>query len=152
MPAHEPDGATTKSQGANVAITCSAISRVVARSPELKAGWPQQLCGGTSTVQPASSKSFTAAKPTDGRIMSTRQVTNRPTRLSGSAIDAPRQVLLIGDIGGKGLIPQVNAADHRQDSVPFQCYHHAMAIVRWVLIIGVCGYALVVAVLYFAQR
>ena len=27
-----------------------------------------------------------------------------------------------------------------------------MAIVRWVLIIGVCGYALVVAVLYFAQR
>jgi fermentation-respiration switch protein FrsA (DUF1100 family) len=60
--------------------------------------------------------------------------------------------LLIGDIGGKGLIPQVNAADRRQDSVPFQCYHRAMAIVRWVLIIGVCGYALVVAVLYFAQR
>jgi fermentation-respiration switch protein FrsA (DUF1100 family) len=27
-----------------------------------------------------------------------------------------------------------------------------MAILRWVLIIGVCGYALVVAVLYFAQR
>src|SRR5262245_39503753 len=61
-------------------MTCSAICRVVARSPELNAGWPQQVCVGTSTVQPASSSSFTAAKPTAGRIRSTRQVTNRPTR------------------------------------------------------------------------
>ena len=36
---------------------------------------------GTTTLQPASSSSFTAAKPTLGRIRSTRQVTNRPTRL-----------------------------------------------------------------------
>src|SRR6185503_3010248 len=56
------------------------MARVVARSPELNAGWPQQLCVGTSTVQPASSSSLTAAKPTDGRIRSTRQVTKRPTR------------------------------------------------------------------------
>src|SRR5437868_6483741 len=56
------------------------MARVVARSPELNAGWPQQVCVGTSTVQPASSRSLTDAKPTDGRIRSTRQVTNRPTR------------------------------------------------------------------------
>src|SRR6202035_1820432 len=61
------------------------MSRVVARSPELKAGWPQQLCGGTSTLQPASSRSFAAAKPTEGRIRSTRQVTNSPTRLVSRA-------------------------------------------------------------------
>src|SRR5262249_18452602 len=42
--------------------------------------------------------------------------------------------------------------DRSQDSVPFQCYHQAMTIVKWALIIGVCGYVLVVAVLYFAQR
>src|SRR6185312_12376861 len=65
------------------------MARVVARSPELKAGWPQQDWRGTSTIQPASSSSFAAAKPTDGRIMSTRQVTKRPTRLAGSAIEAP---------------------------------------------------------------
>ena len=35
---------------------------------------------GTSTAQPASSISFTAAKPTVGRNRSTRQVTNNPTR------------------------------------------------------------------------
>src|ERR1700686_4404150 len=81
MPAQEPDGATTKSKGAKASIACSAMSRLVARSPELKAGWPQQLCGGTCTVQPASSRSFAAAKPTDGRIRSTRQVTNSPTCL-----------------------------------------------------------------------
>src|ERR1043166_6388678 len=57
------------------------MSRVVLRSPELNAGWPQQVCIGTSTVQPASSSSFTAAKPTAGRIRSTRQVTNSPTRV-----------------------------------------------------------------------
>src|SRR5688572_10359283 len=58
----------------------SARSRAVPRSPELYAGCPQQVCTGTSTVQPASSRSFTAAKPTDGRIRSTRQVTKSPTR------------------------------------------------------------------------
>src|ERR1700680_2565550 len=87
MPAQEPDGATTKSKGANASIVCSAMSRLVARSPELKAGWPQQLCGGTCTLQPASSRSFTAARPTDGRIRSTRQVTNSPPwRVSRVAI------------------------------------------------------------------
>src|SRR5262245_49489468 len=86
------------------------MARAFRRSPELKAGWPQQVWRGTSTVQPASSSSFTAANPIDGRIRSTRQVTNRPMRLPGSAIDAPRRVLLFGDLGGKGLIPQANAA------------------------------------------
>src|SRR5580692_6761010 len=89
MPAQEPDGATTKSKGAKTSMICAAISRLVARSPELNAGWPQQVCGGTSTVQPASSKSLTAAKPTDGRNRSTRQVTNSPTcRFSRSAISS----------------------------------------------------------------
>src|SRR5579871_1969952 len=89
MPAQEPDGATTWSQDANAVITWAAISCAVGRSPALKAGWPQQLCGGTSTTQPASSSSFAAAKPTEGRIRSTRQVTNSPTRLvCGAAIEA----------------------------------------------------------------
>src|ERR1700686_2626545 len=86
MPAQEPDGATTKSKGAKASIACLAMSRLVARSPELKAGWPQQLCGGTCTLQPASSRSFTAAKPTDGRIRSTRQVTNSPTCLVARSV------------------------------------------------------------------
>src|SRR5689334_8703188 len=81
MPAHEPDGVTTASNPSKASITCRAMARVVARSPELYAGWPQQTCsGGTSTVQPASSRSFTAAKPTDGRNRSTRQVTKSATR------------------------------------------------------------------------
>ena len=51
-----------------------AVSRV---SPLLKAGWPQQVCAcGTSTRQPASRSNFRAAKPTLGRIASTKQVTN----------------------------------------------------------------------------
>src|ERR1041385_7996443 len=62
------------------------MARAVRRSPELKAGWPQHACVGTATVQPASSRSLTAAKPTDGRIRSTRQVTNSATRLAGSAM------------------------------------------------------------------
>src|SRR5258706_13960051 len=68
------------------------MARALRRSPELKAGCPQQDWGGTATVQPASSKSFTAAKPTDGRIRSTRQVTKRPTRLAGSAIRIPERL------------------------------------------------------------
>src|SRR5262249_8566892 len=68
------------------------MSRAVLRSPELKAGWPQQVCGGTSTVQPASSNSLTAAKPTDGGTRSTRQVTNRPTRF-GCCCDAVRSAI-----------------------------------------------------------
>src|SRR5216684_1245564 len=108
MPAHEPDGATTLSYGAKASITCAAMSRVVARSPELKAGWPQQLCSGTSTVQPASSRSFAAAKPTEGRIRSTRQVTNSPTRLAmGSAIKQLQWAQGISrDIGAIGTVPQ----------------------------------------------
>jgi hypothetical protein len=50
-------------------------------SPLLKAGWPQQVCAcGTSTRQPASRSSFKAAKPTLGRIASTRQVAKSATR------------------------------------------------------------------------
>src|SRR5271157_1949291 len=50
-------------------------------APELKAGWPQQVClSGTSTVQPAASRSLMAANPRFGRCKSARQVTNRPTR------------------------------------------------------------------------
>src|SRR5262249_37563747 len=62
-------------------MTRAAIARASARSPELYPGCPQQVCTrGTSTVQPASSSSLTAANPTVGRNRSTRQVTNRPTR------------------------------------------------------------------------
>src|ERR1043166_2515145 len=86
------------------------MARALRRSPELNAGWPQQVWRGTSTVQPASSRSFAAANPIEGRIRSTRQVTNRPTRLPGSAIDAPWRVSFVGDIGRKGLIPQATAA------------------------------------------
>src|SRR5580704_8209480 len=43
-----------------------------------------------STMQPASSSSLTAAKPTDGRKKSTRQVTNSPTRLPGSTMSSPK--------------------------------------------------------------
>src|ERR1700751_2386445 len=54
----------------------------VFRSPELYAGWPQQVCArGASTMQPASSRSLAAAKPTVGRKMSTRQVTKSPMRI-----------------------------------------------------------------------
>src|SRR5690348_4074770 len=61
-------------------MTWPAMARAVARSPELKAGCPQQVCDGTSTLQPASSRSLTAAKPIEGLSRSTRQVTKRPTR------------------------------------------------------------------------
>src|SRR5919205_82016 len=62
-------------------MTPRARPSVVARSPELKAGWPQQVwAAGTSTSQPASSSSLTAAKPTLGRYRSTRQVTKSATR------------------------------------------------------------------------
>jgi hypothetical protein len=62
-------------------MTCLAISRVSAKSPLFNAGWPQQVCAeGTSTLQPASCKSFTAAKPTLGRNRSMRHVANKPTR------------------------------------------------------------------------
>src|SRR5690349_13069603 len=67
-----------------------AMAVVSARSPELYAGWPQQVCArGTSTVQPASSMSLIEAKPIAGRNRSTRQVTNRPTRgFSGGAFSS----------------------------------------------------------------
>src|SRR5690349_707384 len=80
-------------------MTWAAIARVVARSPELYAGWPQQTCsGGTSTVQPASSRSFTAAKPTEGRKRSTRQVTNSATR-RGEKLD-----VLAGNLDTPGTL------------------------------------------------
>ena len=45
------------------------------------AGWPQQVCcSGTSTRHPAASNNVIAAKPIEGRMASTRQVTNSPTR------------------------------------------------------------------------
>src|SRR5215467_3586372 len=81
------------------------MARAVARSPELKAGCPQQAWRGTSTVQPASSSSFAAAKPIDGRIMSTRQVTKRPTRLAGSAIEAPGAMEFVPRHWRKGRHP-----------------------------------------------
>src|ERR1700694_230017 len=62
-------------------MTCLAISRVSAKSPLFNAGWPQQgWAEGTSTLQPASCNSFTAAKPTLGRNRSMRHVANKPTR------------------------------------------------------------------------
>src|SRR3989442_1973648 len=43
---------------------------------------PQQVCiAGTVTSYPAFSKSLSAANPIEGRMRSTRQVTNRPTRM-----------------------------------------------------------------------
>jgi hypothetical protein len=41
--------------------------------------------------------------------MSTRQVTKRPTRLAGSAIEAPEQWKSSRDIGGKGVFLQAAA-------------------------------------------
>src|SRR3972149_2293123 len=109
MPPHEPDGVTTKSQGAKAAITCSAMARALARSPELNAGCPQQACRGTTTVQPASSSSLTAAKPTEGRMKSTRQVTSSPTR--GPAIGISlRANARSGDCGGKAFAVQGEVA------------------------------------------
>src|SRR5512147_3084243 len=61
-------------------MTCRAIGFVSRLSPESNAGWPQHACpAGTTTSQPARSRSLTAAKPTEGRIVSTRHVTKRPT-------------------------------------------------------------------------
>src|SRR5690606_17732144 len=55
-------------------------------SPLLKAGCPQHVCAaGTSTSQPARSRRSTAAKPTAGRTMSTRQVTKNPTLMHDPA-------------------------------------------------------------------
>src|SRR5579864_144761 len=44
-------------------------------------------------MQPASSSSFTAAKPTEGRNRSTRQVTKRATRRGGE-LDTPATMAL----------------------------------------------------------
>src|SRR2546428_4145 len=84
MPAHDPDGVTRKSQSSNSATTLAARAFASARSPELYAGWPQQVCdGGTKASAPPDSISSIAAKPIDGRIRSTRQVTKKPTRMAG---------------------------------------------------------------------
>src|SRR5262245_54109651 len=75
-------------------MTLRAIAIVSLRSPELYAGWPQQVwASGTSTAQPASSRSLTAAKPTLGRMRSTRQVTKRPTRSLGD--NMPRSLEMV---------------------------------------------------------
>jgi hypothetical protein len=80
-------------------MTCARVRAPCLRSPELKAGWPQQVCAsGTSTVQPASSSSFAAAKPTLGRIRSTRQVTNEP----GARQPPPRCVVYFNTISVNG--------------------------------------------------
>src|SRR5262249_27479408 len=91
------------------------MARAFARSPELNAGWPQQVWRGTSTVQPASSSSLTAAKPTDGRIRSTRQVTNSPTRLLlGPAMHVPGKCALQPEIVGKAARAQARARGARR--------------------------------------
>ena len=61
-----PDGTTTKSYGSNAAMTLRASAAASLASPPLYAGWPQQLCDGTSTSQPACSSSFAAANPICG--------------------------------------------------------------------------------------
>ena len=68
---------------------------------------------GTITLQPASSSSFTAAKPTLGRNRSTRQVTNRPTRIggftasvTGSSFAVPRSG---GGVNGPDFTPALVA-------------------------------------------
>src|SRR5262245_8177124 len=79
MPLHEPEGATTKSQPSNSSISFRASAMVSARSPELYAGWPQQVCvAGTTTSAPPDSSSRNAANPIEGRMRSTRHVTNNP--------------------------------------------------------------------------
>ena len=93
-----------KAEPRKAAITLRARAAAVSRSPELNAGWPQQVCAsGTSTRHPASSRSLTAAKPTDGRNRSTRQVTKRATRGDVSGME-PR-----GIHGGWVLPAPVNA-------------------------------------------
>src|SRR6476660_524228 len=65
-------------------MTFRASTIVSARSPELYAGCPQQVCeAGTKTSAPPDSSSLIAANPIDGRIKSTRQVTKKPTRMGG---------------------------------------------------------------------
>src|SRR5262249_48689035 len=111
------------------------MARAVARPPALNAGWPQHVWRGTSTVQPASSRSFTAAKPMDGRIRSPRQVTKRPTRRVGSAMEAFSETCdTLGDIGRKGGVPQATAAVRRNDSATFRYYRGRMAVIRWLFI------------------
>src|SRR5262245_58023921 len=129
------------------------MARAVARSPALNAGWPQQVWPGTPTVQPASSSSLAAANPIDGRIRSTRQVTKRATRRVGSAMEAFSKTCdTLGDIGRKGVVLQATAADRRNVLARFWGYRRRMAIIRWFLISGVCGYALIVGLLYVMQR
>src|SRR5712672_2706162 len=133
------------------------MARALRRSPELKAGCPQQDWGGTATVQPASSRSLTAAKPTDGRIRSTRQVTKRPTRLAGSAIGAPSVQSRPGDWRKAAAAASeppgaLRPCGARKESVVFPRYQDAMAMVKGMLIFGACGYLVLVGVLIVAQR
>jgi hypothetical protein len=73
-------------------------------SPEFQAGWPQQVwVSGTMTSQPAVSSSFRAAKPMRGRIRSTRQVTNSPTRLFAKG-SLRMSLLLIAHGAGDKLV------------------------------------------------
>ena len=102
---HEPDGPTTASKPSKATITRLAISRASALSPLFSAGWPQQVCAaGTSTVQPASSSSLTAAKATLGRIRSARQVTKSPTRLASPLLKVAPSTLR-ADAGSAGPVP-----------------------------------------------
>src|SRR5205823_14528137 len=70
-------------------ISFSASDRADSRSPEFQPGCPQQVCAaGTVTSYPAFSRSLSAANAIEGRMRSTRQVANRPTRMnSGKRVE-----------------------------------------------------------------
>src|SRR5271155_6010596 len=92
MPLQDPEGATRYSLPSNSAMTLAASALAPVRSPALYPGCPQQVCGGgTQTSAPPASSSRTAARPIDGRIRSTRQVTNRPTRIESFRLVRMRQ-------------------------------------------------------------
>ena len=64
-----------------ISIVCRATARASSQCPLVNAGCPQHVCLGLNWMsQPRRRSSRTVATPTDGRIWSTRHVTNSDTR------------------------------------------------------------------------
>ena len=80
MPPQEPEGTTIGQFSGNRSSWALAISKASFGCPDVKAGWPQQLCAiGKCTRMPCCSISVIASIPASGMKMSSRHVPKKYT-------------------------------------------------------------------------
>ena len=131
IPAHDPEGATRYSQASNSSDQLGrqrdralAVTRVIAGLAATGLS-----CGMVTSAPPASS-SLIAAKPIDGRIMSTRQVTKNPTRMvigeRASQYERVRATTHI-PINCWGKMPKNNS----ESAIEREQYPHVAARLEW---------------------